>query len=114
MTHFCPACGYNLEADQPVERDGWRIIPNVAVWYGDKLVTRRITWSNILHTLAAAPDCRVMPEALLARISDSEVKNILASQVSQMRKHFREIAVPDPIASRVGRGGGGYWWKAAA
>lgn len=111
--NFCPSCGHNMEADTPIERDGWRIIPNVAAWYGDKLITRRRTWSNILHTLAAATDCRVSSEALLARVSDSEVNNVLSSQISQMRKYLRQINVPNPITSATGRNGG-YWWGAAS
>ena len=107
---MCPSCGYNLEQDDIVVDGHWKIDPRIGVSYGGKLITRRSTWTTILHTLAREQGRIVSSEALLARVSDSESNNVLASTISQLRRYFRGEGLQAPIESKGGRGHSGYWW----
>ena len=101
-------CGYNLEADQVVTRDGFVLDPRgVVSWQGKRL---RIKPAGVivLHTLASSG--RPVPrDAMLSRISSSENDNVLASTVSQLRKVLRECGVPDPVG--VARHAKSLYWQ---
>lgn len=99
MTNICPHCGYSIEADRVVERDGWRIDPRGGVWKDGRLITRRTSWSNILHALATNGDRVMTTLTLLARISESENPNTLAATISQMRRAFADAGATAPITS---------------
>lgn len=114
MSGICPCCGYNLTADEPVERGPWVIDPRRGVFFNGELVVRRQTWTQILLTLARLNGARIPTEALLSRITESENPNVLASQVSQMRAYLRRRGIKAPVACVPGKGTPGYWWQDAA
>lgn len=107
FTPICPCCGYNLEADEPIDIDRWHIDPRGFAWHGGRVVVRRPSWVNILHTLAKNGDAAIGTEALQSRFSESECNNTAASQISQLRKHLAREGVPDPILTIPRRG---YCW----
>lgn len=111
MTHLCPHCGYNFTADEPVTRDGWRIIPGQGAWFRRRKVVERLTWVNILHALATS-DGWVSTEALLNRVSTSERRNTINSTVCQLRKDLRGKGVSLPFRGCKGEHRGGYQWGA--
>lgn len=112
MTSFCPCCGYNLVPDEPVEIDGWRIEPRGGVYFDGKRIHLRASWRQILYTVASLGGDMIRTEALLARVSDSENNNVLASHVSQMRSYLREYGIACPVVGMRGCDNGGYRWDA--
>ena len=106
--HLCPMCGYNLEADRVMTRDGFVLDPRGSVsWRGKRLVIKP-AGIIVLHTLAST--CRPVPrDAMLSRISSSENANLLASTVSQLRKVLRECGAPDPVG--VARHAKSLYWQ---
>lgn len=104
---LCPFCGHNFEPDAAVQRDGWSIDPYAGrvSWRG-VIVVERVTFTRILHTVAAATPAIVGADALLNRVSSSENPNTIASMISQMKKQW-PAKVPWPIESVHGHG---YRW----
>ena len=99
---MCPHCGFNFEADKRISREGWVLDPvrSVAV-YRERVVTRRMSWVLILHTLAKADGALVSLDALLNRVSDSENPNAASSTLSQLRHHLRRQGVEPPFNKGV-------------
>lgn len=112
MSGICPCCGYNLTADTAVEIGSWRIEPRNGAYHAGKLVVVRQSWTNILLAVARCNGAIISTEALLARTSDAERNNALASQISQLRRHLREQGIPMPMEGQTRPGG--YRWSAAA
>jgi DNA-binding response OmpR family regulator len=110
---ICPHCGFNLVADRPIERDGWVIDPTGQVAFEGAVREVKATWAGILYALAATPGS-ITTDALLNRVSDSENVNVIAVQVSRLRRWLAEAGFPDPIYSSRGRGNYGYRWRTAA
>jgi hypothetical protein len=106
---MCPHCGWNFTAETPTTRDGFVIDPTGQISFGGPVYAFRRTWASILYGLATSTGW-VTAEALLNRISDGENNNILASQISQMRKWLAAHDMPDPIHGRPGHEGG-YRWR---
>lgn len=108
-TPICPHCGYNLERDTPIERDGWFLSPSIARLHGEDFGLSS-QQSNILYTLARVGERWMHGDALGNRISDSAdyARDIAAVQICRMRKRLGEIT---PIETRRGRG---YRWRPAA
>ena len=109
MSGICPICGYNLEADAIVERDGWRIDPRGEVLFEGRTVTTRRSWTAILLTLAREGGRRVTAEVLLSRTSSSERNNTMSSAIRQMRRAVEAQGLPWPVVSYRR---GGYAWRA--
>ena len=110
MTCICPSCGYNLDADKVVERDGWRIDPRVAeVEYLGKRHPLCISWVNILHCVCSRSG-PVSAEALLNRISESGDVRVITTTISRVRRTLRCYGLPVPIAGIHRHYGGGYVW----
>lgn len=101
--HFCPMCGYNLEPDPVVERDGWRIDPRGDVRFKDRIVKIPASWVGILHAVGSTTEC-VSRDALLNRISGSENSNVLCAQISKFRRFCKEFNLPVPFETVWGRG----------
>lgn len=107
LAPICPCCGYNLEADAPIDIDRWHIDPRGFAWHDGRVVVRRPSWVNILHTLATNGDRAVSHEVLQNRYSGSEKDNTLTVAISQLRRDLKVLGVPDPIGTVRGRG---YCW----
>ena len=104
----CPRCGFNLEADKLVKRDGFVLDPRGFVNWRGQAVAMRPSWAIILHTLAQS-ERPVARDAMLSRISASDNANLLASTLSQLRKALRRQGVPDPIGSA--HHSPALWWR---
>lgn len=107
MSNICPCCGYNIEADSPIEAGSWRIDPRGGVYFGSSPVTFRNSWVQIMHTVASFRGSFVPTGTLQARITEKEDLNLIASQVSSLKKHLRANDFPVPITSHRTRG---YRW----
>lgn len=102
---FCPHCGYNFEADEPVEIDGWILTSADVTFAGTKLRLARQECA-FLHTLASADGEWVKSDALLNRISDSDSTNLVAVVAAHVRRKLGSLA---PIEGSRQRG---YRWAA--
>jgi len=106
---LCPYCGHNFTADAPVEESRWRLDPRAGkVYYQRDVIVQRASWARILHTIAAAAPNIITADALLNRVSSSEKRNTIASQLSQMKRRWPRH-VPWPVESVHGHG---YRWAA--
>lgn len=101
---FCPSCGHNFSADEPVVRGAWELTPSETFYHGRK-VNITGAQSALLHTLAAANGRAVRREAIGARISNTEEPGRFCGVVlNQMRKR---IDAPWPVENVYGLG---YRW----
>lgn len=110
MANFCPCCGYNIEADRPIDRDGWHIEPSGSVWFRGKFLRMRPAWATILHSIAKKADGCVSRIALLNRVTERENDNLLSAHVSHIKRFLAERGIALPIESVRGNG---YRWCAA-
>lgn len=102
--HFCPMCGHNVAADQPVRLGEWMISPTMVARAG-----RRIHISPaqnvILHTIASARGDYVRTEALANRAECTD--DSVAVLVHRLRRNLPDV----PIESAIARG---YRWTGGA
>jgi DNA-binding response OmpR family regulator len=110
---MCPCCGFNFEADEPIERDGFVIDPSRAVVWDGAEITMSPGERGILYALAKADGHKVTSDALLNRISYRENSNIVAVLVCRIRKRLSRAGVPDPILSGS-PSAPGYRWSTPA
>lgn len=107
MTGLCPHCGRSLVPDKEVERDGWRITSWGQCWYEGRLLNLTPSRGLLLYGMAAV-DGPISRIALLARISESEKDNLLAVQLSHLRRSLRAQDVPIPFYT-LGNSGKMIW-----
>lgn len=106
--NICPCCGYNLERETPVERDGWELTYYSARYYGAP-VDISAAQAYVLYSLARAYPRHLTAEVLGNRVSNgTNVANIAAIQISKVRHKLGNLC---PIVTKKGLG---YQWKAAA
>lgn len=114
MSAMCPMCGYNLQADAVVETGEWRIDPRGDVLFRDRSIALRQSWVMLLLTLAAQPGRWISTEVLLARISESENRNVLSVHFSRIRAALLDAGAPVPFEGRRGLPGGYRWIEGVA
>lgn len=114
MSAMCPMCGYNLQADAVVETGEWRVDPRGDARWRGKAVALRQSWVVLLLTLAAQPGRWISTEALLARISGSENRNVLAVHFSRIRAALLDAGAPVPFEGTRGLPGGYRWIEGVA
>lgn len=100
---FCPSCGYNLRADQPIERGPWRLLPDEARFHGVRVALVGAE-TIILYTLAAAAPRAVTHEVLANRSSGSSSMASTKTRVARIRDKLGDQC---PIESEYGIG---YRW----
>lgn len=115
MTALCPHCGYNLEADTIIERDGFTIDPRGHVRYGGVLIPRlRPQVVSAMHSIAKANGRKVTADIIADRCGSETVNtsNVVRGLVWRLRGALNAVDVPCPVQSKLGptREGGGYWW----
>ena len=115
MSSLCPHCGYNLEADVIIERDGFTIDPRGHVRYDGSLIpgfTAQMV--SVLHTLAKAGGRKLTSSVIADRCSSENIdrSNVIAVQICRLRRVLKARDIPCPVQSRSRpvREGGGYWW----
>lgn len=107
---FCPHCGFNLERDQPVERDGFVIDPRGAVRFCGHPVRLTPAETQIMHTLAAADGRSVRVSTILERLGCEDAQyNRVSVSISKIKRTLTQSGIPFPIRSDWGRG---YRWEA--
>lgn len=107
---FCPHCGYSLDRDEIVERDGFRLDPRGTVSFQGRAVRATTMQALILHSLASASGRWVKPHVLADRIgSEAEhPDNVIAVLLSRTRHSMAETGAPDPVRNEHGKG---YRWE---
>lgn len=117
MSDLCPHCGYNLEADTIIERDGFTIDPRGHVRYEGLLIpgfTPQMV--SVMHSLAKATGRKLTARILADRCGSdtADTSNVISVQVFRIRRALQAVDIPCPVQSRLGptREGGGYWWAA--
>lgn len=82
----CPACGFNLAADEPIEIGRWKVLPGQAFFDG---VEHRLTVAEhrLLHAVAREHPRLARRSAVVNRISTSaEADNVVSVLVTRLRK----------------------------
>lgn len=110
MKHTCPHCGFDLTRDETLTLGRWRLVPRDAAYYDDVPVVTRATWLNIMLVLAREQGRALRAETLLNRVSDSDDPNVIAVQVSRLKKSLRTMGIETPIKARYCTG---YYWNVA-
>ncbi len=112
---LCPHCGYNLIADEIVERDGFTIDPRGHVRYEGLLIpgfTPQMV--SVMHSLAKANGRKLTASVIADRCGseNADRSNVVAVQICRLRRVLQACDIPCPVQSKLGptREGGGYWW----
>ncbi len=108
MTAMCPACGYNLVKDEPIQLDGYTLGPHLCIAPGGVNVHLTPGEAGVLYALAKAGGGWVSTEALHNRVSDAEDARVVPVYVFRIRKKLGKAC---PIEGRNTRGHGGYRWR---
>ena len=115
MTDLCPHCGYNLEADAIIERDGFTIDPRGHVRYDGILIpgfTPQMV--SVMHSLAKGNGRKLTAEVIADRCDSesADAKNHISVQIFKIRRVLQAVDVPCPVQSKLGptREGGGDGW----
>ena len=103
--HFCPSCGFNLEADKLIVRGPWRLTPVEARCAG-KRVALTPSEAAVLYTIAAGGGRPVRASTIGERVglSSEDPANLAAVFVCKLRK---KLGALNPIETRRGAG---YCW----
>lgn len=105
MIGLCPHCGFNLAADEPLERGPWRLEVASAYLSGDR-VDLTPQEAGFLHTLAKANGRPVAAATIGARISSSESGYKIAGVIAC---RLRQKLSNPPFTTAFGAG---YRWAA--
>ena len=107
LPSMCPHCGYNFDADTPLECGDWLLTPTSARLRGEDMGLTAGE-AGVLYAIARANGEGVSTEAILNRTSDSENSNVVSVKLCRARKKIGEQRWP--VVSGRGRRGG-YRWK---
>jgi DNA-binding response OmpR family regulator len=102
---FCPSCGFNLDKDRTVERDGYIIDPYGLVSYIGIPIRMPNQQRLLLHSIAVAP--ALVTHGVLSNRLDCKLE-CLRVYASHLRNSLRQHAVPLIIEAVWGQG---YKWK---
>ena len=108
MTDMCPHCGYNFEADKPLEIDGYVVTQRYCLLPDGSNAGLTLGEAAVLYTIAKGNGERVSGEAVRNRVSDSEDSNTVAVLVYRARRKFGPLWPIESLRGRVG----GYRWRA--
>jgi len=110
MTAHCPHCGFNLEQDQVIERDGFILDPRGAVSFHGEAITLPKNHVQLLYTLAASYGRPVRRDVLADRVGSesNNVSNTMSVIFGRIRKTLADAGAPWPVEVVWGRG---YRWS---
>lgn len=100
---FCPSCGFNLRADQALQRGLWSI-STTEVWFHGVKTALCPGEANVLHSLATAYPRPVTAEVLANRSSEVGSIGALKVRITRMRAKLGEHRVIETVV------GLGYRW----
>lgn len=103
--HYCPHCGYNLQADKPLEFGPWHLTAELISFNGFNLKLSK-TEASIVYTIAAGKGRPISIATIAARTSESENLNNITVLVHRARRKSNDTL---PIETVHGRG---YRWCA--
>jgi DNA-binding response OmpR family regulator len=112
MTRICPHCGYDLERDELIERDGFRLDPRGTTDFNGHPVQLTKAQSIFFASVAKEAPRALSYVALIERmgIEGADERNVLAVQFSHIRTRLRAFDIPLPIVSVRSVG---YQWRGA-
>lgn len=109
---FCPHCGFSLDRDEPIERDGFTIDPRGSLSFLGEPVRMTRAEVCLMHTVASANGRIVSRSTVGERVGDQDdPANVASVLLCRVRKRLREISAPCPV---VGVHGRGYRWERLA
>lgn len=105
MSNACPCCGFNLERDEVVERDGFRLDPRGYVEFKGTLLDLRQSGRLILHALAAE-DGRICSNGMLrGKIgAEDELSDVVSTQLTYLRRDLVRQGIEPPVQNVWGVG----------
>lgn len=92
VSAFCPHCGYNLRADEPIVSGVWRITP-YSVEYNGRLIPLTASQNIMLHSIAAAGGEPVKPRVLAERIDSNTDGNVVQVLMVRIRKALPGVPI---------------------
>lgn len=102
---FCPGCGCNLAAEQPVELGALRVDPRGDVTWAGNLVDLTGGQHQVLSTLAQARGQLVTKAVLEERLGYEGLANVVDVHLVRIRRKLRQAGAPaTAIATVTGRG----------
>lgn len=112
----CPHCGLSIARDTAVSMGRLSVSPSEGATFDGKRIALTPQLDLILHTMVTMDREWSSTEILLNRISDSENTNLVAVQMSRLRKILTDLIGQNPIETRRKRvfGSGGYRLRAEA
>jgi hypothetical protein len=104
---ICGFCGASNNRDLSIDRDGFRIDPRGAVFFGKKHIPLSPPQREIFYTLARI-EHDVTHDVLLNRVGSNDTQvHTVQGYIGDIRRILRALAVPSPIISVIGTG---YRW----
>lgn len=109
---ICPHCGFDLEPDKLIERDGFRLDPRGTTDFNGHPVRLTRAQSIFLASVAKVAPRPISYGALIDRmgIEGRHERNVLSVQMSHLRKRLDAFDIPLPIQAVRSVG---YQWKGA-
>lgn len=114
MTAVCPRCGFNLERDTLIERDGFVLDPRGMIAFHGRPVKMRASGARLLHLLAKSAGRVLSRDVIYERLfggDAADTANFIAAIASQARAELRREGIPDPICNQPREG---LFWRCPA
>jgi DNA-binding response OmpR family regulator len=101
---ICPHCGYDLDANADIERDGFMLSYTNEPRYNGETMQLTRQQNQLLYTVAKA-DRPIAAAVIGERISDAEDSyNLVQVNMTRIRARLKADDIPCPIANVRGLG----------
>jgi DNA-binding response OmpR family regulator len=101
---ICPHCGYDLDANADIERDGFMLSYTNEARYNGEVMQLTRQQNQLLYTVAKA-DRPIAAAVIGDRISDAvDSYRLVQVVLTQLRAIFRADGIPMPIVNVRGHG----------
>lgn len=101
---FCPHCGHDFEALEPVATGSFFFDPKGDFRFGDKSIRLSPAEHIIVGTLMAVSPNIVPRIAIRERIGTDSDGNVLDVHMTRIKNKLKALGAPNPIKSVWGRG----------
>lgn len=100
---LCPHCGFDFDADAPIEKDGFVFdLAQASITFNGNQVPGSRQHRALLFALAKANGAAMSIDGVLNRISDSDDQKLVSVIVCKIRSAFKSAGIPCPIQTARG------------